>query len=240
MEKLRLKSSLIFILIYVVLANTGAVLSKVIDVDYLGEILLLFIFSAFLIIYIKRNKLITTVGLTKISFHEAKENLLYLPLFIMVLVNGVFLFDRTIDFKYIILAICFTILVAFLEELLFRGLLFKSIELDNTTKTSIFISGSTFGFGHIINLFNGYTVINQVIQIVLAILIGIILSVLFVRTKSIIPGMIFHFFSNIASILSIEVVDLYEYISIGIIFLVGLIYLLYLLKSMKQNEEALE
>ena len=158
----------------------------------------------------------------------------------MVLANGVFLFDRTIDFKYIILAIVFTILVAFLEELLFRGLLFKSIELDNTTKTSIFISGSTFGFGHIINLFNGYTVINQVIQIVLAILIGIILSVLFVRTKSIIPGMIFHFFFNIASILSIEVVDLYEYISFGIIFIVGLIYLLYLLKSMKQNEQALE
>ena len=111
---------------------------------------------------------------------------------------------------------------------------------NKSTKTSIFISSSTFGCGHIINLFNGYTVINQVIQIVLAVLIGIILSVLFVRTKSIIPEMIFHLFSNIASILSIEVVDLYEYISIGIIFVVGLIYLLYLLKSMKQNEQALE
>ena len=104
------------------------------------------------------------------------------------------------------------------------------------TKTSIFISGSTFGFGHIINLFNGYTVINQVIQIVMAILVGTILSILFVRTKSIIPGMIFHFFFNIVSMLSMKVVALYDYISASIIFVVGLIYLLYLLKSMKQNE----
>ena len=70
----------------------------------------------------------------------------------------------------------------------------------------------------------------------MAILIGIILSILFVRTKSIIPGMIFHFFFNIVSILSIKVVALYNYISASIIFVVGLIYLLYLLKCMKQNE----
>ena len=236
MNKLSLKSSLIFILIYVVSANVGAILSKEINVDYLGEILLLLVFSVFLIIYIKKNKLTMVIGLTKISFYEAKKNLLYLPLIIMVLVNGVFLFDRTIDFKHIILSIGFTILVAFLEELLFRGLLFKSIEIDNSTKASIFISGATFGFGHIINLFNGYTVINQVIQIVIAILVGTILSILFVRTKSIIPGIIFHFFFNIVSILSIKVVALYDYISASIIFVVGLIYLLYLLKSMKQNE----
>lgn len=236
MNKLSLKSSLIFILIYIVSANVGAILSKEIKVNYLGEIILLLVFAVFLIIYIKKNKITMVIGLTKISFNEAKKNLLYLPLFIMVLVNGVFFFDRTIAFKNIILCICFTVLVAFLEELLFRGILFKSIEIHNTTKTSIFISGTTFGLGHIINLFNGYTVINQVIQIVMAILVGTILSILFVRTKSIIPGMIFHFFFNIVSMLSMKVVALYDYISASIIFVVGLIYLLYLLKSMKQNE----
>ena len=131
MNKLSLKSSLIFILIYIVSANVGAILSKEIKVNYLGEIILLLVFAVFLIIYIKKNKITMVIGLTKISFNEAKKNLLYLPLFIMVLVNGVFFFDRTIAFKNIILCICFTVLVAFLEELLFRGILFKSIDIKN-------------------------------------------------------------------------------------------------------------
>ena len=240
MNKLDLKLSLIFILIYVVLANMGALLSENIGIDYLGETLLLLDFALYLIIYIKKHELTIIIGLTKISFHEIKKNLLYLPLFIMILANGVFFFDTTRAFKNVILSIAFTILVAFLEELLFRGLLFKSIEKNNTTKSTIFISGSTFGIGHIINLFNGYTLVNQIIQIVIAILIGIILSVLFVRTKSIIPGMIFHFLFNIVSILSIEMSNLYNYISAGIIFVISLIYLFYILKSMEEKEHILE
>jgi len=236
-DKPTLKSSLIFISTYVISANIGSTLSEKMNVNYLGEIILLLALSVFLIIYVKKNKLTKDIGLTKISFYEIKNNLLYLPLFIMVLANGVFFFDRTITFKNIVLSIVFMILVAFLEELLFRGLLFKSIKANNTTKAAIFISGSTFGFGHIINLLNGYTIINQIIQIVMATLIGIILSVLFVRTKSIIPGMIFHFFFNIASTLSIEVAPLYDYISASIIFVIDLIYLFYLLKCMQQNEE---
>lgn len=229
-----------FILIYVILANVGAILSKKIDFDYLGQILLLLTLSLFLIIYIKKHELTRVIGLTKISFLEAKKNLLYLPLFIIVLLNGVFFFDRTIVFKDIILSIGFMMLVAFLEELLFRGLLFKSIEEHSTTKTAILISGATFGFGHIVNLLNGYTGTNQIIQIVIATLIVIILSILFVFTKSIVPGIIFHFSFNTASILSIKVVPLYDYISIGIIFVIALIYLFYLLKLIQQNEDTLK
>lgn len=238
-----MKLSLIFILIYVVLASFGAILSKKIDIDYLGQILLLFTFSAFLIIYIKKYELTRVIGLIKISFKEVKENLLYLPLFLMVLANGVFFFDRTIVVKNIILSIVFMMLVAFLEEVLFRGLLFKSIEEYSTTKTAILVSGATFGFGHIINLLNGYTGINQIIQIALATLIGIILSTLFVCTKSIVPGIIFHFLFNTASILSTSLEPLYNYISISIIFVIASIYLLYLLKIklslLEENEHSL-
>ena len=239
MNKVSIKSSLILILTYVVLANMGTVLSKKIDINYLGEILLLLTFTVFLIRYIKRYSLTRVVGLIKINFHDAKKSLLYLPLFVIVLANGVFFFDRTISFNNIILAISFMMLVAFLGELLFRGLLFKSLEKDKTTKTAILISGATFGFGHIINLLNGYTSIDQIIQIVIATLIGILLSVLFVNTQSIIPGIIFHFCFNSASVLSINIEPLYNYICIGIILITALIYLLYLLKSVQRNKDIL-
>lgn len=234
MNKLRLKSSLIFILIYIMLVNVGAILSEKLAINYLGQILVLLMFAVFLVIYIEKHELTRVVGLSKISFYEVKKNLFYLPLFMIVLANGVFFYDRTIALKDIILSIVYMILVAFLEELLFRGLLFKSIERDRRTKIAILITGLTFGFGHIINLLNGYIVINQIIQIVMATLIGIILSVLFVRTKSIVPGIIFHLFFNTVSILSVNVTVLCDYISASIIILIALIYLLYLIKTMNK------
>ena len=176
MNKVSIKSSLILILTYVVLANMGSVLSKKIDINYLGEILLLLTFTVFLIRYIKRYSLTRVVGLIKINFHDAKKSLLYLPLFVIVLANGVFFFDRTISFNNIILAIS---------------------------------------------------------------LIGILLSVLFVNTQSIIPGIIFHFCFNSASVLSLNIEPLYNYICIGIILITALIYLLYLLKSVQRNKDIL-
>ena len=76
MNKVSIKSSLILILTYVVLANMGTVLSKKIDINYLGEILLLLTFKVFLIRYIKRYSLTRVVGLIKINFHDAKKSLL--------------------------------------------------------------------------------------------------------------------------------------------------------------------
>ena len=114
---------------------------------------------------------------------------------------------------------------------MFRGLLLKAIEERRDTKMAVFISGLTFGFGHIVNFLNGYTGINQVIQIILAVIIGIVLSLLFVRTESIIPGIIFHFFFNIASALSTEVEPMQNYIMVVIIFTISSVYLVYLLRK---------
>ncbi len=229
MSKLKLNLSIIFILIYVFSADLGSILSATIGISYFGQILLLFIYSTFLFVYTRKHNLSEIIGLSKIHLYDMKNNLLYIPLVLMVLANGVFFFDKTISISDVILTMTFMILVAFLEELLFRGFLFKAIEKKGTTKTAIIISGATFGFGHIVNLFHGYTGVNQIIQIVLAILIGIVLSVLFIRTKSIVPGIIFHFAFNTASSLSSKVVPLYDYISVGIIVLISTMYLMYLL-----------
>lgn len=44
--------------------------------------------------------------------------------------------------------------VGFLEEVIFRGLLFTAIAKDNI-KSAAVISSVTFGIGHIVNLING-------------------------------------------------------------------------------------
>ena len=61
--------------------------------------------------------------------------------------------------------------VGFLEEVIFRGLLFRAIARDNI-KAAVIISSVTFGIGHIINLVNGsgMNLVNNLCQIVFAII----------------------------------------------------------------------
>jgi len=232
MSEIKLRLTIVFIVAYVVLANAGVVLSNQIGIEYLGETLLMLIFSFVLLLYAIKRKLTSTIGFAKINFADAKRCLFYIPLFILILANGVFFFDKSNNFQDIYLAIaCKALLAPFLEELLFRGFLFKAIEDGQHTKKAVLISGATFGFGHIVNLMSGYTGIQQLIQIILAVAIGILLAVLLVRTKSIVPGIIFHMAFNTASVLSKQAEPLYDYIAVGFMLLVVLLYLVYLVNK---------
>ena len=51
---------------------------------------------------------------------------------------------------YILSMLC----IGFLEEVIFRGLLFESMRKDSE-KAAVIVSSVTFGIGHILNLFNG-------------------------------------------------------------------------------------
>ena len=83
--------------------------------------------------------------------------------------------------------------VGFLEEVIFRGLLFKAIAKDNI-KSAIVISSVSFGIGHIINLFNGsgMDIINNLCQIIFAIAVGFLLVTIFYRGGSLLPCIIVH------------------------------------------------
>ena len=83
--------------------------------------------------------------------------------------------------------------VGFLEEVIFRGLLFEAIAKDNI-KSAVIISSITFGIGHIINLFNGsgMDLVNNLCQIVFAIAVGFLLVTIFYRGGSLLPCILVH------------------------------------------------
>jgi membrane protease YdiL (CAAX protease family) len=220
--------SLALIFVFLVFNAIGTMLTPAIGVVYSGQILMLLVLSAFLFFYCHKNNLWKTIGLTKVSWRDIKASLYYIPLVIMILANGVLFFDRTIPVLDVFMAVAFMTLIAFTEEVLFRGLLLKAIEERRNTKAAVLISGITFGLGHIVNLLNGYSDIKQVLQIILAVSIGLVLGVLFVRTKSIVPGIAFHFFFNIASALSRDAEPVQNYAAIGVSIAVSLAYMVYL------------
>lgn len=83
--------------------------------------------------------------------------------------------------------------VGFLEEVIFRGLLFKAIARDHI-KSAVIISSVTFGIGHIIKLFNGsgMNLVNNLCQIVFAVAVGFLLVMFFYRGGGLIPCILVH------------------------------------------------
>ena len=95
--------------------------------------------------------------------------------------------------------------VGFLEEVIFRGLLFRAMEKDDP-KSAIIVSSLTFGIGHIVNLFNGSgkDLPLTILQIIFAVLVGFVLVLIFFHGKSLIPCIVFHSANNALKVFSAE------------------------------------
>ena len=116
--------------------------------------------------------------------------------------------------------------VGFLEEVIFRGFLFKMMEKDNVNR-AIIISAITFGIGHIVNLLNGSSLIPTLMQISYAISIGYLFVIIFYKSKSLIPCIITHCLVNSLSIFNVEnTVSLY--VSSMFLIIISLVYAIYI------------
>lgn len=96
--------------------------------------------------------------------------------------------------------ICLMLCVGFIEEVIFRGLLFRAIVKDNV-KTAIIISSITFGIGHLLNLVNGrgMELVANLFQVVGAIAFGFLFVILLYCSGSLFPCIIAHSVINILS-----------------------------------------
>lgn len=159
------------------------------------------IFSIALIILMRMLKRTSYYGLTKVT--NLKEYLYFIPLLLIASVNlwnGININNSTSEVIFHILTM---INVGFLEEIIFRGFLFKMMSKDNI-KRAIIVSAITFGIGHIVNLFNGAELLPTLIQICYAISIGYLFVIIFYKSKSLIPCIMTHSLINSLSIFNVE------------------------------------
>jgi len=188
------------------------------------------IFSMALIILIKILKRTSYYGLTRIT--NLKDYLYFIPLLLIVLVNlwnGVNINNSTAEIIFYILTM---INVGFIEEIIFRGFLFKMMAKDNV-KSAIIVSSVTFGIGHIINLLNGADLIPTLMQICYAISIGYLFVIIFYKSKSIVPCIITHSAVNSLSIFNGEN-GISLYMSSAFLIIIPLAYAVYINKTIKE------
>ena len=237
-EKSELTFAIVWIVVYCVLQSLANPLNKLIGVEYAVSAAFCVVQTAILLIFILKNHLAKRYGLCRSSV-SARRFLFYVPLLILAsgnLWNGVAVnYTPAETACRIVCMLC----VGFLEEVIFRGLLFRAIAKDNV-KSAIIISSVTFGIGHMINLFNGsgMNLVENLCQIVFAIAVGFLLVTIFYRGGSLIPCILVHSAINTLGTfasganLAVEM----HLIHLGILIVITVAYTLILARTLPKNQ----
>ena len=191
-EKSELWFALAWIIGYVVLASTGDNISADLGINKIVTLPILIAMSGVLYFFVRKNSLTEKYGLCRPKLPAAKM-LYYIPLLLLLTANlwyGVAMNQSPLEtILYVLSMFC----VGFLEELIFRGLLFQAMAKDGV-KTAIIVSSVTFGIGHIVNLINGSgaELLPNLLQVMYAMAIGFAFVMIYCRTKSLMPCIITH------------------------------------------------
>ena len=232
--KSELQFSLIWIAIYVVLLSSADNLSEWIGISKIVTAPLCIVLTVFMYLWICKNDLSQKYGLCRFKGH-AKQYLYFIPLMLLCSTNlwwGVKL-NYTVPetVLYIISMLC----VGFLEEVIFRGFLFKAMCKDNV-KYAVIVSSITFGIGHIVNLFNGKDIPETLTQVCYAAAIGFLFTIIFYKGKSLWPCIITHSVVNSLSVFANEdkISVFGSIMSCVFLCLVPICYATYILKKNKE------
>lgn len=188
------------------------------------------VFSLGLIALMSGLKRTAYYGLKRVR--NAKQYLYFSPLLLLISVNLLNGFNTDKGTSDIIFHILTMLNIGFIEEIIFRGFLFKMMARDNV-KTAIIVSSLTFGIGHIINLLNGAELIPTLLQVVYATATGYLFVIIFHKSGSLLPCIITHSAVNALSVFSIEN-TLSMYIAPLILTAVPLLYAVYINRSVRK------
>ena len=166
--------------------------------------------------------------------------LYYVPLFVILSANlwyGVTVHYGAVEtVLYILAMLC----VGFLEEVIFRGLLFEAIRKDGI-KSAVIVSSVTFGIGHIINLINGSgaQLLPNLLQVVYATAAGFMFVMIYYKSGSLLACIAAHGVFNTLSVFADEANASGEMriLSAVLLTVVAGAYAVYLAWTMKTNDK---
>lgn len=234
-NKSELTFSIIWIVLYVVLLSIADSVSASLGIEKLLTAPLCILMTAFLFFWLKKNNLMEKYGLCNFE-GSMKKYLFFFPLVILCstnLWNGVTMNLSLLEtVLYIVSMLC----VGFLEELIFRGFLFRAMCKDNV-KSAIIVSSITFGIGHIVNLLNGAELLSTLLQVCYAIAIGFLFTIIVYYGKSLIPCILCHSIVNSLSVFAVESDNLLDIITAIVIIVVSLTYTLWIIKTERTKKE---
>ena len=236
-DKNKILFTIIWIVLYCVLFSLGDYLSSLIGIDKIITLPIGLILSFVLFDFLKKYDLTSNYGLKK-SNTPASRMLFYIPLGILLIINVWNGFTLNYTILETVLYVLSMFIVGFLEEVIFRGLLFKEMSKDGLVG-AIIVSSLTFGIGHIINLFNGSNMdlLSNIMQIIYATSAGFMFVMVYLKTDSIIICILIHGLFNALSAFSISYNDITVEVVISLVItLITLAYGLFILFNLNKNK----
>lgn len=232
-EKSEIWFAVIWIIIYVIVM--GTLRGNLGDESLYSAIGLMAVVGV-LLTFVLKNGLREKYGFIK-PRGTAAQYLFYIPMVIVSTLNLWFSIGSEHSGTELLFGVATMAFAGIVEELIFRGLLFKAMLREGRPVTAIAVSALTFGIGHIVNLFTGQATIDTFVQMIFACAFGFAVTMLFYRSGSIIACIITHSAVDISSKFnSGEVNGTREYIAVGMVTLILVGYGIYL-THMKTSKE---
>ena len=225
-KKSKIWFAIIWIILYVVLS--GVADSITLGYEKLTTCIVHFLMTIIIILWLKKNDLFKEFGLC-LPENNLSNVLYYIPLVVLSSVNLLFGFKSGNIFFAVSM-----LFVGFLEEIIFRGFLFKAID---DIKWAIAISSITFGMGHIINFLNGADFVPTICQIFSAMAFGYLFVMLFYRGKSLIPCIISHSFINVTSVFAKDISNNLNIIMSVVLFIGAVAYGAFVDRTLKERDK---
>ena len=149
-------------------------------------------------VWVEKNGLAKTFGLCAFR-GNLRQYLWFLPLIVMSCINLKNGLALSAPLSICLLMMVNTAVAGYVEELIFRGFLFRAMEKDNL-RTAIIVSAITFGAGHIVNVLNTADILGVLLQVCYAITIGFLYTVIVYKGGSLWPCIASHMFVNGSSV----------------------------------------
>ena len=155
-------------------------------------------------LWILRHGLGEKYGLCRFQGH-LPSYLWFLPLAVMSCVNLKNGLTCTAPFAVTLLMALHLAVAGYMEELIFRGFLFRAI-LPSGVRTAVVVSSLTFGIGHFVNLINGSgaQLLDNALQVLGAVAFGFLFVAIYYRGGSLLPCIFTHSLLNALSAFSNE------------------------------------
>lgn len=208
-KKTELGFALVWIGLYVVVMNIALQFCGGFDdlesktvAQLLVPVVCIFVLAVAATLWILQNGFAEKFGLCAFK-GNIKSFLWFVPLIILSCTNLKNDLALSASFGVTLLMAVNLALGGYVEEIIFRGFLFRAMAKDNL-RSAIIVSAVTFGAGHIVNVLNTADIFGVLLQVGYAIAIGFLYTVIVYKGGSLWPCIASHMFVNGSSVFSQE------------------------------------
>lgn len=190
------------------------------------------ILAAVCFFYLKRTKIADEIGLLTTPTERPATMLFYLPLLALPFLNLLYGVNKELSIVNLLAFLLMYTGVGFMEEVIFRGLMFQALTKKWNRYVVVAFISVTFGIGHIVSMI----AINQsaedtVLQVLNATVVGFLFMVIILASGNLTICIITHILYNF--IASISLVNSTDVSIIMISLVITVLYFTYLLLRAK-------